>query len=89
MERGAEQLIEEAVEDGSLSRVRKDRVTVVRIQGFDLIFAQAARGAKMEVPGVLIAKGAMFDFGALSPISGFVIVFLAKVQLGQRAKARL
>jgi hypothetical protein len=88
MERSAEQILKKVEQDGSLSRVRENRVAVIGIQGFDLVFAQAARGAKMEVSGVLITKGAMFDFGAMSPISGLVIVFLAKVQFGQRAKAR-
>jgi hypothetical protein len=68
MEWSAEEIFKEAEQDGSLSRVRENSIAVISIQGFDLVFAQAARGAKMEVSGVLIAKGAMFDFGALSPI---------------------
>jgi hypothetical protein len=78
-DRSAQQVFEEAVEDGSLSLMGEDHIAILVFKVFDLILPKTARGAKVEVPGVFVPKDAVFDFCPLPPVRCFVRVLLAEV----------
>jgi hypothetical protein len=77
-DRSAQQVFEEAVEDGSLSLMGEDHIAILVFKVFDLILPKTARGAKVEVPGVFVPKDAVFDFCTLPPVRCFVGVLLAE-----------
>jgi hypothetical protein len=77
------------MKNGGFRRVGEGDVTIISLQIFDLVFLQTARGAEVEVAGVFITKGAIFNFSALPPIGSSVKILLAQMSLGQGSESGL
>jgi hypothetical protein len=89
MDRSAQKVFIKPMKDLGFGRMRENDVAIVVIQIFDLIFLKAARRAKVEVAGVLIPEGAVFNFRPLPPVGGTFEVFLAEMGFCQGAKVLL
>jgi hypothetical protein len=69
--------------------VRGGEVPIVSLKIFNLIFLEAPRCAKVEVAGVFIPEGAIFNFRPLPPVGGTFEVFLAEMGFCQGTKVLL
>jgi hypothetical protein len=78
-DRSTKEVFEEIMKGRSFCLMGEDRIAILVVKVFNLVFPKAAGGAQMEISGVFISKGAIFYFCALSPVSGFVGDFLAQV----------
>jgi hypothetical protein len=77
------------MEDRRFCIVREHRVGIVIVKDLYLVFSKATRGAKMKIARVFVSKSNILNFSSLPPIGGTLIVFCAKVGLGQEAEMAL
>jgi hypothetical protein len=73
----------------ALSEWEKKGIAVLIIKDLDLVLSEPTRGAQVKISGVFVAKGDVFNFCPLTPVSGSIRVLLAEIGFGERSKALL
>jgi hypothetical protein len=86
--RGAEKIPKEGMKDGSFGLVSENRIAILLIEDLNLVFAQTTGSAQVEVAGVFISKGAVFNFGALAPVGGLGIVDFTEMIFNHATKGK-
>jgi hypothetical protein len=66
--------------------MREHRISVTTVKDFNLVLVKASRGTKVEVPGVLISKSAVFNFCPLTPVDSPAIINFTNLGFGERAQ---